>query len=121
MLSEIFWERNQQRKIAEVQLDASKAKGHAERIENRVYYLERRLERLSLTCQALWELLRENTEFKEDDILTKMTEVDLRDGTADGKIGYTVLSCPTCNRPVNSKRDTCLYCGADIPKDHVFE
>lgn len=121
MIGEIFWEVRQQSQIAGAQFDARSAKGKAASIENRVDRLEGKLERLSLTCQALWELLRENTEFAEDDILEKMTEVDLRDGVADGKIGHNVLSCPACNRPSNSQRNICLYCGATLQKDHVFE
>lgn len=77
--------------------------------------LEQRLDRLSLACQAMWELLRDTTDFNDSDIFRKMEEVDLRDGVADGKMGHTIGECPTCGRKVDTQRRLCLYCGDPMP------
>ncbi len=73
--------------------------------------IEQRLDRLSLACQAMWELLRDSTNFEEQDIFTKMEEVDLRDGVADGKMSDPIIHCPNCGRKGSSRRRLCLYCG----------
>jgi len=77
--------------------------------------LEQRIDRLSLACQAMWELLRDTTDFDDSSIFQKMEEVDLRDGVADGKMGHTIGECPQCRRKVNTQRRLCLYCGEPMP------
>jgi len=83
--------------------------------------LAQRFERLSLVCQALWEILRDRHSMSEDELKMKVLEVDLRDGTTDGKMATEVLLCPSCGNKTNSKRSVCIICGAQIPKRHVFE
>lgn len=57
----------------------------------------------------------------EDELKMKILEVDLRDGTTDGKMATEITPCPACSNKTNSKRATCLVCGALLPKRHVFE
>ena len=83
--------------------------------------LERRNDRMSLASQALWELLRERTDLTEEDLQAKILEVDLRDGVEDGKMSKRVSECPQCQRPTNSKRSHCVYCGAVLEKPNAFE
>ena len=79
------------------------------------------MDSLAMTCQAMWELLRDRTDLTDEDIEEKLQEIDLRDGSADGKMTSTVGECPACHRTVNSRHDRCLYCGVEISKDHIFE
>ena len=118
---EIFWEMRQQKDIVGARQDASSAKNKADRMEFELSALSRKVERLSLASQALWELLRDHTDFQEEHILAKMQEIDLRDGKADGRIGQTAVVCPQCGRQGSSVRTGCLYCGTEIPRHHVFE
>jgi hypothetical protein len=83
--------------------------------------LERRLNRLSLLCQSMWELLRERAEFSDEQLAAKVLEVDLRDGRNDNRIDTQISDCPSCGRKTNSKRSTCIICGAELPKAHPFE
>jgi len=71
----------------------------------------------------MWELLRDNGTFDEEQLMDKIEEVDLRDGRADGKIGPTPIACPECKRRANSRRQKCMYCGASLRGDqpHIFE
>ena len=84
--------------------------------EVRVYIerLEHKINSLALACQALWEILKENTELSEAVLAERMQEIDLRDGVADGKITHTVAECPTCGRKTTRRRTTCMYCSAAI-------
>jgi hypothetical protein len=111
----------QQGKIHEAKQQAARAANKADRFGDDIKSLERRVDRLSLATQALWEMLRDAGHLAEDALVAKMEEVDLRDGTADGKITRTIKVCPGCGRNSNSKRLECLYCGTALPEPNVFD
>ena len=98
----------------EVRSAADRLEGKIERIAPDVRALERQMDRLSLACQAMWELIRDHTSLTEADLDKKILEIDLRDGKADGKIAAVVLECPACGAKTNSKRTTCIMCGAPL-------
>lgn len=100
---------------------AEKAQTHVQRQKEMIEHLYQHVERLSLASQAMWELLREKSNLTDDDIEAKMLEIDLRDGKKDGKIGTQIMECPSCKRKTNSKRMTCVMCGAPIRRRHKFE
>jgi len=117
----MLWEAYQQINISSAKQSAEHAKSKAERVTDNLSQLDRQLRRLTLACQGMWELIRDNTEFTEDDLEKKILEIDLRDGKADGKIGTQILQCPQCRSNTNSRRTSCLMCGAPLPKQHAFE
>jgi len=110
----------QKQQISDAAHEAQRATDRAARLENELTQLRRKVDRFALTSQAMWELLKETTELNEEDLVKRMDEIDLRDGTPDGKIGTQVIECPECKRPVSSARDSCMYCGADIDRKHLF-
>jgi hypothetical protein len=116
-----IWQAYQQSQIAEVKTDAIEAKQEAAQYSDRVRALETQVSHMALACQAMWELLRERTGISESELLAKMKEVDLRDGAQDGRMTPVLIKCPACGKPANSKSASCMYCGAAIPKPHVFQ
>jgi hypothetical protein len=106
---------------AQARLEALDAKQRASDAHEEIRRLQARVERLALGCQALWELIRDRANLKDEDLVSLINEIDLRDGAADGRIQSKVVKCPACGRNSNSRRDNCLFCGAPMPKDHVFE
>jgi len=116
-----LWQAYQTGQIAEAKTDAAEAKMSAQQYSERVRDLEYALGRTTLACQALWELLRARVGLTEDELLAKMTEVDLRDGVQDGRMTPVIITCPKCGRPSNSKNSRCMYCGAALAKPHVFQ
>ncbi len=74
--------------------------------------LQHRVDKLELITEALWRLLKENTDLDETDLLERVAQVDLMDGRYDRKKSkISVIECKRCGRK-NSKRHTqCLYCG----------
>jgi len=117
----MIWEAYQQTKIASAERTADRAMSKADRYAADIAHIQRQMGRLTLACQAMWELLRDRSELTEEDIESKMREIDGRDGQVDGKIGTTLFECPSCGRPTNSRRSSCLMCGAPLTKQHQFE
>ena len=116
-----IWQAYQQGQIAEAKTDAIEAKQQAIQYTDRVRALEAQVNHMALACQAMWELLRERTGIGEQELLAKMKEVDVRDGTPDGRMTPVLTKCPACGKPSNSKATVCIYCGAAVPKPHVFQ
>jgi hypothetical protein len=104
----------QQRQIHETGERSRSAIHRANQAELDLPAIERRLDRLTLIAQALWEILRDRAELQDAELIDKIAEIDLRDGTQDGKISRQILDCPACRRKVSNKRAFCLYCGAQI-------
>jgi len=123
MSGSLFWELHQYHGIADAQVEAAGARSRANQAAHEIDELRMRVDRLSLACQALWELLRDDGVFSEERLLDKIQEVDLRDDRADGRIGPTAVDCPACGRRSKSGRPRCMYCGAEFTDgpEHVFE
>jgi hypothetical protein len=111
----------QQGQINEAKTDAIKAQVDAEQAADRVRELEATVNHTALACQAMWELLRERVGITEAELQAKIKEVDLRDGTLDGRMTPVIVHCPKCGKPSNTRHSQCMYCGAAIPKPHMFQ
>ena len=74
-------------------------------------HLEERVAYLALICRALFELLREKTGITEQELAAKITEVDLRDGKADGRMTPLPKKCPSCQSMMAPRFNRCLFCG----------
>ncbi len=98
-------------RMAEARTQAMNAKSEAESARRDVDDLHRQVDTLTLTCQALFETLRDHFGLPEEMLLAKLEEIDLRDGVADGKITRQPVNCPNCGRRSSSRRRNCLYCG----------
>lgn len=77
----------------------------------RLHDLEDQIDRLLLINRAMWELVRDKNGFTEDELFSKVAEIDLRDGKMDGKLSKDRKKCSSCGRTLNPKHTRCLYCG----------
>ena len=100
---------------------AARASSKAQNVGRTIRILEDRVDALALTCQAMWELLRDRTKLTEDDLIAKVSEIDLRDGREDGKMGIGGAPCSNCGRILNKRHELCMYCGEDLEKEHAFQ
>lgn len=82
--------------------------------------LTERVERVTLACQALWELLHEKHGLTENELKERMREIDLRDGILDGVMGQDAVNCSSCGRLTVTKRSQCQFCGAPVEGRHIF-
>ena len=72
-------------------------------------------DRLLLTTAALWEILKEKNGLEDKELLQKIVEIDLRDGSLDGRVPATPPEpCPHCQRPVNKHSVKCMFCGEPL-------
>lgn len=117
---DFLWNAHHQGQIGEASADAAAARHDAKTASDHAEELERRVEALTLTCQALWELSSVKLGLTEATLLAKVQEIDLRDGRADGKVAQKAGKCPRCYRATSSTRRRCVYCGAPFVDGPVF-
>jgi hypothetical protein len=116
----MLWDLLQQHQIKNTQDAVTKTTDSVIQTEGDVRILNRKVETLMLACQAMWELLREQGRLTDEQLLRRMQDVDLRDGTPDGKMRPDASTCPACAR-LNRARASCVYCGGPLPPgQHVF-
>jgi len=117
----MIWSIHQQQGINSANQTADRAEKKTDGLEGDLRRISRHVDRLTLACQSMWELIRDNTDLTEEDLERKISEVDLRDGKADGKIAMQVLTCIACGQKTNSKRSICVMCGAPVKRTSQFE
>jgi len=117
----MFWNIYQDGRNDAASDTADRAESKADQLREELTALRRAADRLTLATQAMWELVRDLPGFSEEKLMAKMQEIDLRDGSGDGRITMQTLDCPSCGAKTNSKRQSCIMCGAELEKPHVFE
>ena len=94
------------------------AESKAARAEEKVRALSDEIERLLMITEALWEILKEQHGYRDDDLAHKIRDIDLRDGKLDSRVAPSgVAQCPTCNRTLEKNRSYCIYCGQAVTRD----
>ena len=98
---------------------ATQAETAATRSLGDIDVLKLYVERLSMITEALWNILKEKHGYSDDELMERITEIDLRDGRLDGRAASNeTLTCPQCKRMhVAKHRPLCLYCGATISNE----
>ena len=89
--------------------------------ETAVGELSRRVEALALANQALFEILKGRFEISEEDVITRMAEIDARDGGKDGKMTARVVSCRRCGKKISTARLRCMFCDEIVTDGHLFQ
>src|SRR4029453_9641530 len=74
-------------------------------------HLEEKVEKLALIPGALFELLQESTGISEARLRAKITEIDLRDGQADGRMTPRPKKCPKCDAMMSPHFGPFFFCG----------
>lgn len=116
-----MWDLLQHFQIEEVRQKADDASRNAERQQADVGSVQDQVDRLTLTCQAMWELLRDHSGLTESQLKNKIVEIDGRDGATDGKIGIEVIVCPHCGNKTGTRKSRCVFCGKPVKAIHAFK
>jgi hypothetical protein len=117
MIGNLFWELHQQGRIREGIADARSARQSAQDARLQVKLLQAQCDKLSIICEALWTLLREKLDLNDEELIQRVTEIDLSDGVLDGKVRRTPKQCVSCDRTLSPRFPKCIYCGADTSTD----
>jgi hypothetical protein len=112
--SNLLWDIVQARQIRKARNEAGDAKKRASEASSDARSVNERVEHLALIAEAMWELLKDTSGFDDEVLLAKISEVDLRDGRADGRRQAKAIQCQSCSRMVHPRHSECLYCNADI-------
>lgn len=96
--------------------DAAQAKSSVTRAAQAIRAMQDQLAKSQLVNQAMWELMSKKMGFTEQQLMAKMSEIDLRDGVEDGKVTAKAQKCPACGHMVSKRHKTCIYCGHQIEK-----
>ena len=103
------------------QAQADTATNRAQEAMSKTYELSGRIDRLSLVCLSMWELLQQETGVSEEDLLSKVKEIDLRDGKLDGKLRKKAAQCSQCGRVMSRQHGRCLYCGSRDLQNKILD
>ena len=111
----MLWDLLQQWQISSSQKTANSADLKASIAQVDLQKLESQVQTLALASQAMWELLSKQYGITEADLVSKMSEIDMRDGVLDGKLLVKSFDkCPECGKEVKKARSNCYWCGAKL-------
>jgi len=112
-----MWELNQHLSIAEAKRAASGAAFDGRLAAGE---LNRRMDSLLLINMAMWSILEQKLGVTEEELSQRITDIDLRDGKLDGRVGTSAQECPTCGRVMSVRHQRCMYCGQESLKKKIF-
>ena len=81
----------------------------------------KQVEQLVLICRAMWTLIQEETNLTDEDLLARITELDVKDGALDGRYAKPPVACPKCGSKMCRKFRRCLFCGQEMPPESAFD
>lgn len=113
-----FWSIYRTTHAAEATSEGRAAAREARRAQSQVAELEARCDRALLVCEALWTILRDKLGVSEDELVSRVNEIDLSDGRLDGRVRKeNAVSCPSCGRTFARRFPKCIYCGQPVVHD----
>jgi len=87
---------------------------------NEMQLLDERIDRLTLLCEAMWNVIVDQHELSEDDLVRSLVALDESDGTQDGRKNRAPIPCE-CGAMVNPRVGNCQFCGAPAPVRSSFD
>ena len=72
------------------------------------------LHKLASVCEAMWSLIEENTDLTQEDLESKIHELETLDGILLEEIEDSRKSCPRCNAAIPATRVKCQFCGYEL-------
>ncbi len=114
------WDLIQDRRIRNASTDAREATIDADNAQLLLAQTERKLARLSLVTEALWNVLKSREDCTDEELVAEMTRLDLTDGAVDGRKRNLALTCKACGRSTPQASLRCMYCGEELQTHSPF-
>ena len=92
---------------------ASSVAGRSGASSNDVLDLNERVDRLILVVDAMWSLL-EDAGYTDAQLVGRIEQIDLMDGTADGRRKAEATICTNCEAKVPGGLPACQFCGTPV-------
>ena len=107
----------QNQRISEIRNEIDSLSRHSQHGHQQDYLrLSKRIDQLVLVNHAIAEIICQRLGVSNREIIDKVMEIDLRDGTKDGKYIALAKDCPKCDAKIARDFNRCLFCGY-IDKD----
>lgn len=110
-----LWDYVQHLQIRELRTDVDGATSGIQQVTESLQHdhrnLAERIDRLTLVCRAMHELLVESGAYSNKQIRDKVIEMDMSDGVKDGRSLPPPKKCPKCDAMICRKFNRCLFCG----------
>ena len=106
-----IWNLLQQRELRDLNSKLSSVETQDGVARDTAFRVGDRVDKLTLICQAMFELLQETSGISEEQLKQKIVEIDGRDGTVDGRITPQIKKCPNCDAAISPHFGRCLFCG----------
>jgi hypothetical protein len=84
---------------------------------NRIEDLNERIDKLLMIVRGMWALMEEQGMTAEQ-LMAKIDEIDVQDGTDDGQVRSQVVECPSCQSKVAPNLRNCQLCGTEVRPDN---
>ncbi len=98
---------------------ASSAAASNASTQREVGNVRQEIARLDLTIEALVRILEARGQLTRQELRDMIVAIDLEDGKEDGRMGpdrtRKAPKCTSCGRPVNPKREACVFCNTPLP------
>ncbi len=121
---DFLWNLHQQCRINELSADLARAKttpdSHIDEVTEYTVVLQDRIDKLLLINMAMWSFMEEKLGLNEAQLAERVRQIDLRDGTLDGRPPQTAAVCDKCHRPMSRRHLRCLYCGGQTHQGSPF-
>lgn len=115
-----MWDLFQEIQLNDLRKRQTDVEGAARGVRFEGESVERRVAKLELVCQGLYELLRDKGGVTDEDLRRKIREIDARDGASDQRMSPRPVKCPKCGGMTTAGALSCPQCGATIAPKYPF-
>ena len=74
--------------------------------------LEERVERLSMICEAMWDLMAEQNDLDLEQLTAKLADISSSQVLLTQSALKDETTCPNCGNPKPAEASLCLFCSA---------
>ena len=96
---------------------ATAAESAAREARSDVELLRHDMDRLLLTTEAMWTLMKQEHGYTDDTLIKLVQEIELKRGALNGvQPKDPPQACPACERMNSARRSFCIYCSQPMTR-----